>query len=59
MIKINEQMAAISRATEEYRRAKPGTPHHRDAYKHLRRLKAELREARGWLNDSERVFKAN
>ena len=52
---LNEHAKKIKAAAAELQRCQPGTPHRRDVYKHLRRLKAEYREAVGYLNDSKRV----
>ena len=52
---LENHLEMIRRAAQELDRCKPNTPHRRDVYKRLRRLKAEYREAVGYLNDSKRV----
>lgn len=55
MVKLDEHLREIEKARAELQKCKPGTPHRRDTYKRLRRLRAEYREALGYLNDSKRV----
>lgn len=54
MVRMDDHLLEIKKAQKEVDRSKPGTPHYKDAVRHLRKLRSERAEALRYLNEAEK-----